>query len=228
MNDNIKVSVSEQGSYTMDERNLRYNGDVTIIFSGLRNAHAFLAKISAVCDETRAILTKTPAPSHQVPTTTDSGIAQPKKQTSVKLFGPVPKVKNGRPSAWEYKFIKETLDIDDLIKAYRIKFPKTILETDEIKELWVYYHPKENKKREAETPTPRTEEDPKPGKQICVKSKVIQVKGNAMAPGIGTVMEIKKDGTCKVQFFNHVKVLPVDNFALATMDDLKRAKNGVA
>lgn len=214
--------IKEEMHFT--EENGISSGSVVLTFSEIPEILEFTAALTKFCRNVRAgglqNLVKKDEPSTQP-------IKKERKhrEKSEKPSSPMPKVASGRVSAWEYKFIKATADFEDLKRDYWRKFPKTVLDKQKLEEIWIYYHDKGQATRELEAPAPRTENDPKPGEQMGIGSKVVQVKGVSPAPGVGTVAEMKKDGSkCKVQFFNHIKVLPADHFALATAADINKAR----
>jgi|GEM_PF-6155355 len=196
-------------------------GMIAVNFEGIpdNDTLALVSKISHLCDDIRSKRPLQTASSD--PVIKEKKIRMPRGEKPVKVK--MPKVA-GFVSAWEYKFIKTMLDLDEMLKDYWRKFPRTKLKKEEVIEIWKYYHTAAWEKQQLATPDPRTTEDPAPGKQIGIGSKVVQIKGVSPAPGVGTVDMIKKDGTCKVQFFNHIKVLPLDHFALATQNDISKAK----
>jgi hypothetical protein len=199
-------------------------GMISVAFENIsdKDALGLVSSISALCDGIRNKAMPR-EPQNFVPTQEKKEKKQrvPRGEKPIKVK--MPKVA-GFVSAWEYKYIKTMLDLDEMLKDYWRKFPRTKLSKEEVIEIWKYYHTAAWEKQQMATPDPRKEDDPAPGKQIGVGSKVIQIKGVSPAPGVGNVDMIKKDGTCKVQFFNHIKVLPLDHFALATQNDISKAK----
>lgn len=184
-------------------------GEITISFSDIPNTilQKIINNTIVICENAK--------------TANDTKEKEPRIKTEKKPSpapGKMPKVE-GRASSWEYKFIKAEQHLDDLFIDFYKRFPKTKVTKETLEDLWKYYHPVSTDKSENEKTAPRTETDPKPGEQITINSKVVQVKGIAPGVGIGTVLQIKKDGTVKVQFFNQIKVLPLDHFSLATTDD---------
>jgi len=234
----IPINVTEEINYT-EESGLS-NGHVTIRFGNLPEVHFVLQALSKFCDKVRGGKLQTfVAGKPEEPKKEEKGekevsgetkifqADEPKKKRIRERFdGTLPKISSGHVSSWEYKSIKATIDLDDVMQDHHRKFPNSVLTKEQMKEIWVYYHPKANAKREMEKPAERTEADPAPGVQIGIGSKVVQVNGFSPAAGIGTVMSIKK-GECKVQFFNHIKVLPMNSFALATEADIMKAKRVV-
>jgi len=196
-------------------------GMISVAFENIadKDALGLVSSISALCDGIRnKAIPKEP---QVITPIKEKKVRVPRGEKPAKIK--MPKVA-GFVSAWEYKYIKTMLDLDEMLKDYWRKFPRTKLKKEEVIEIWKYYHTAAWEKQQMATPTPRTEEDPAPGKQNGIGSKVVQIKGVSPAPGVGTVDIIKKDGTCKVQFFNHIKVLPIDHFALATQNDISKAK----
>jgi len=221
----FKSPVIKEEMHYIEENGLS-NGTVTITFSELPEIILFSTALSKFCKTVHAGGLQTLANGNSAVVQNVAKTPEKPKKTKEpkeKRDGPVPK-HEGFISSWEYKHIKASTDFEEMKRDYWKRFPKTTLTKEKLEEIWIYYHPKGQEQREQETPAARTEDDPKPGDQIGVNSKVVQVKGLSPAPGVGTVRMIKKDGVCKVEFFNHVKVLPIDHFALATSADINKAR----